>query len=93
MSFWKSQTLTEQAIAAADRIEEDIELLRADRECALCDFRRVAERLGEINSQLDEKSALCGSLIAQLGRTRDTISRQVSDNEKVREKILGIIGE
>ena len=39
------------------------------------------------------KSALCGTLIAQLQREQEGITQQVSDNEKVRAKILDIIGE
>ena len=93
MAFWKTLSLTDQAVAAVDRIEEDIEFLRADKEDALSAFRSTADRLDCINQQLCEKTALCGTLIAQLSRTQDSINQQVSDNEKVRAKILDIIGE
>ena len=93
MAFWKTLSLTEQAVAAVDRIEEDIDNLYSDRENALSSFRSTADRLDCINQQLCEKTALCGTLIAQLSRTQDSINRQVMDNEKVRGKILDIIGE
>ena len=93
MALWKTLSLTDQAVAAVDRIEEDIEFLRADKEDALSSFRSTADRLDCINQQLCEKTSLCGTLIAQLSRTQDSITQQVSDNEKVRAKILDIIGE
>ena len=85
-------TLAEQAVAAVGRITGDIEELHEERADALSCFRCTAEWLGEINQQLGEKAALCGSLIAKLNRAQEDISQQVSDNEKVRGKILEIIG-
>ena len=96
MAFWhrKSEpTLAEQAVSAVDRISQDISDLRADRDDTLSCFRCAAESLRDINEELGEKSALCGTLIAQLQREQADITQQVSDNEKVRTKILDIIGE
>lgn len=95
MSFWKrtEPTLAEQAVTAVDRISADIVKLHQERQDALGCLHCMAKRLGEINAQLGEKSALCGILIAQLSREQESIAQRVSDNEKVRAKILDIIGE
>ena len=93
MAFWKTRTLTEMTVSAVDQIAEDVADLYGERQDALSCFRCTAERLQKINDQLDEKSALCGSLIGQLKAAQESVAQQVSDNEKVREKILEIIGE
>ena len=96
MAFWhrKSEpTLAEQAVSAVDRISQDIDELRSEREMTLSCFRCAADSLRDINQELGLKSALCGTLIAQLQREQADITQQVSDNEKVRAKILDIIGE
>ena len=96
MAFWhwkKEPTLAEQAVSAVDRISQDIDELRSEREMTLSCFRCAADSLRDINQELGLKSALCGTLIAQLQREQTGIAQQVSDNEKVRAKILDIIGE
>lgn len=96
MAFWhrKSEpTLAEQAVIAVDRISQDICDLWEERNATLNCFRCAAESLRDINQELGVKSALCGTLIAQLQREQAGITQQVSDNEKVRGKILDIIGE
>ena len=96
MAFWhrKSEpTLAEQAVSAVDRISQDICDLWEERNATLNCFRCAAESLRDINQELGVKSALCGTLIAQLQREQAGITQQVSDNEKVRAKILDIIGE
>lgn len=92
--FWRKPiTTAEEAVGAVSRIEDELDLLQVRRGDALSDFRAVANELAEINDELGQKSALCGSLISQLQRSRDCISKQVEDNDKVRMKILDIIGE
>ena len=94
--FWrkkKEPTLTEQAVAAVDNIGFEIEKLHLEREFALNGFRETANWLAQINDELGEKAALCGSLVAQLNRAQENISKQCEDNDKVRCKILDIIGE
>ena len=96
MAFWhwkKEPTLAEQAVSAVDRISQDICDLWEERNATLNCFRCAAESLRDINQELGVKSALCGTLIAQLQREQAGITQQVSDNEKVRGKILDIIGE
>ena len=96
MTFWhrkQEPTLAEQAVSAVDRISQDICDLWEERNATLNCFRCAAESLRDINQELGVKSALCGTLIAQLQREQAGITQQVSDNEKVRGKILDIIGE
>lgn len=90
--FGKQMTLTEQAVTAVDRIAGDIQDLQTEREDVLSCFRCTADKLAALNTELGEKTALCGTLIAHLTRAQEDITKQVSDNEKVREKILDIIG-
>lgn len=89
----KKPTLAEQAVTAVDNIEFEVERLHLEREFTLSSFRDAANRLAQINDELGEKAALCGSLIAQLTREQGSISQQCEANDKVRGKILDIIGE
>lgn len=89
----KEPTLTEQAVTAIDRLSTEVSDLRDERGLALSSFRETANWLAQINDELGEKAALCGSLIAQLTREQGKISQQCEDNDKVRCKILDIIGE
>ena len=89
----KKPTLAEQAVTAMDNIGFEVERLHLEREFTLASFRDAANRLAQINDELGEKAALCGSLMAQLTRAQQEISRQCEDNDKVRGKILDIIGE
>ena len=89
----KKPTLAEQAVTAMDNIGFEVERLHLEREFTLSSFRDTANRLAQINDELGEKAALCGSLIAQLTREQGKISQQCEDNDKVRGKILDIIGE
>lgn len=91
--FGRRMTLTEQAVTAVDRIQSDIADLQEAREDALSCFRCTAARLAALNTELGEKAALCGSLVAQLTRAREDITRQVVDNDQVRVRILDVIGD
>ena len=55
MAFWhwkKEPTLAEQAVSAVDRISQDIDELRSEREMTLGCFRCAAESLRDINEEL-----------------------------------------
>lgn len=94
--FWskkKEPTLVEQAVSAVDRIHTEIADLQEERGDALSSFRDTANWLGEINVELAQKQSLIDSLEAQLAVAQGCINQQISDNEKVRAKILDIIGE
>ena len=94
--FWhkkKEPTLVEQAVSAVDRIHVEIADLREERIDALSSFRDTANWLGEINAELCQKSELCETLVSQLEDALSSMGRQINDNDKVRAKILDIIGE
>ena len=96
MAVWhgkKEPTLAEQAVSAVDRISQDVDELRSEREMTLGCFRCAADSLRDINEELGEKSALCGTRIAQWQREQAGSTQQVSGNEEVRAKILDIIAE
>lgn len=89
----KQKTVVDQAVEAMDRISGHITHLRTEREIAVSSFRETADRLAEINEELEQQATLCSSLVGQLSQTKECINRQHEDNARVREKILDIIGE
>ena len=89
----KQPTLVEQAVTAVDRIFDEMSDLRDERDFALSSFRRTADRLEEINDELEIKASLCRTLQAQLADTQENIEQHIQDNESVRLRILDIIGE
>ena len=94
--FWqkkKEPTLAEQTTEAVDRLSIEVGDLHFERLDALSTFRETANWLAQINEDLGQKSALCGTLMAQMARVQEHISQEVADNDKVRMKILDIIGE
>ena len=52
----------------------------------------AATWLGEINDELAQKSALCGSLTAQLQATQETITKQTEANATMREQVMSLLG-
>lgn len=94
--FWrkkKEPTLVEQTVTAIDRVTTEVNDLREERGMALSSFRDTANWLAKINEDLESKAALCGSMISQLQAAQENISKQAEDNDRVRGKILEIIGE
>ena len=94
--FWskkKEPTLSEQAVTALDRIHTEIHDLREERGIALSNFRDTANWLAEINADLTHHHELCNQITLQVDLEKCCIEQQISDNEKVRAKILDIIGE
>ena len=94
--FWQKKrelTLVEQTTEAVDRLSAEVGGLHLERNYALSTFRETANWLAQINEELGQKSALCGTLMTQMKTVQESISKQVEDNDKVRGKILDIIGE
>lgn len=87
------KTVVDQAVEAVDRIHLHIAHLHDERDDAVSSFRETADRLAEINEELEQQSTLCSALVGQLNVAKDCINRQHEDNARVREKILDIIGE
>ena len=87
----KTPTLTEQAITAVDRISSEIADLREEGVMATDHLRKAVNWLSDINQDLGAKSALCGTLIAQLTRAQGEISQQCEANDTVKSALLDIL--
>ena len=87
----KEPTLTEQAIAAVDRVTGEILELRNEADMATDHLRKAVNWLSDINQDLGTKSALCGTLIAQLTRAQGDISAQCERNDTVKSALLDIL--
>ena len=85
---------TEEAInAATDRLASDITTLAGKRDVALSAFRQAATDLDKSNSGLRDKRNKFNDLTAFIDSQRSTASQIIEDNDKVRKRILDIIGE
>ena len=85
-------TVPELAVTAVDMVDEEVADLRMDAADARDCLRNAATWLGEINDELAQKSALCGSLVAQLQATQETITKQTEANATMREQVMSLLG-
>lgn len=85
-------TVPELAMTAVDMVDEEVAELRLDAADARACLRNAATWLGEINDELAQKSALCGSLMAQLQATQETITKQTEANATMREQVMSLLG-
>lgn len=85
---------TDDAInAATDRLASDITTLAGKRDMALSAFRQAATDLDNINSGLRDEINKFSYLAAFIDTQRSTASLMIEENDKVRKRILDIIGE
>lgn len=85
---------TEEAInAATDRLASNITTLAGKRDVALSAFRQAATDLDNINSGLRDNINKFNDLTAFIDSQRSTALQIIEDNDKVRKRILDIIGE
>lgn len=82
-----------QPMAAVERIRGDVEKLNTRRNNLLADFRHTADGLLQCNEELTAKTALCEELVTQLIESQECMKNQIKANDRVRAKILDIIGE
>ena len=82
-----------QPMAAVERIRGDVEKLNTRRNNLLADFRHTADCLLQCNEELTAKTALCEELVTQLIESQECMKNQIKANDRVRAKILDIIGE
>ena len=54
-------------------------------------FQTAADSLEQINAQLYTKNDECAEMMAALSKTQIGILTSIEANEKIREKLLGII--
>lgn len=93
MNVTKVRTTEEAINAATDRLASDITTLAGRRDVALSAFRQAAIDLDNINSRLRDKISKFNDLAAFIDSQRSTASQIIEDNDKVRKRILDIIGE
>lgn len=93
MNKTKIRTTEEAINAATDRLASDITTLADKRDVALSAFRQAATDLDNINSGLRDKINKLNDLAAFIDSQRSTASQIIEDNDKVRKRILDIIGE
>lgn len=78
---------------AVDKISGDIGRLSEQREDAVSAFRDTANRLEAINTEMNDKIRDLDALASFIAEKRDFASSVAADNERVRARILDIIGE
>lgn len=83
--------ITEQAVAAVDRIEEHNQELELTAEMVRERLRKAVAQLTEVNSELGTNAALCGSLVAQLKRAQGNISEQSERNDNMKSALLELL--
>ena len=55
-------------------------------------FQTAADSLAQTNAQLYAKNDECAEMMATLSKTQTGILTSIEANEKIQEKLLGIIG-
>lgn len=84
---------TQQAIdAAAQKLEADIVVLGNQKEDALAGFRGLVSNLETINAAASEKVESLAILAGFIAAQTEAAEQIIADNERVRSKILEILG-
>lgn len=78
--------------AATLKIHRDIISLSTRRNKALSVFRKTAEKLGNINEELNVRVSQMDSLTALIAEEKNSAAQMIHDNEAVRSRMLDIIG-
>ena len=86
-------TTAEIMKSAMARVDSDIKSLNCQKDGALSVFRGVATKLGMINKELEKSVATLDSLMKFATEQKSAVEKHIVDNEKVKEKIIAIIGE
>lgn len=75
------------------QMERSQQKLDARKDRALSSFRRTVMDLRHVNKALDNDIDLCDRLMAELSQRKDAALTARTDNEKVIEGIVAIIGD
>ena len=88
------RTTTEQILkAATTKLAGDITALSARRDNAVGVFRQTLRELDSVNPGLKSSIEKFDNLTAFINEQKSIAEAKVSDNEKIRAKIVEIIGE
>lgn len=75
------------------KMAHEVGVLTARRDFAVSAFRRAADELKTVNEGLPEQRSLLNGFADDLLTQVANLNTQIDDNDKVRAKILDIIGE
>ena len=85
---------TEQIMKSAmTRVEKEIHSYNDQKDIALSVFRSTAARLESINEGLQKSVHNLDEMIKFATEQKASVEKNISDNTKVRDKIISIIGE
>lgn len=88
-----AKSMADQIKVAMSKITGDIDDLSKKRSGALSVFRETAIELGEINETLHDRVNQLDALSAFIAGERQSAGKMIEDNERVKARILEIIGE
>ena len=80
------------ANSTIEKIKSEFNSMENEKNQCLSIFRETANDLQKINEEIDENRAICAFLISELTEQCKNLEKAHSDNDKVLNKILGIIG-
>ena len=80
------------ANSTVEKIKSEFNALENEKNQCLSIFRETANDLQKINEEIDEQRSICAFLISELTEQCKNLEKARSDNDKVRNKILDIIG-
>lgn len=90
----KKTVTTQEAIAAATtKLAEDVSNLSVRRDSAVSTFRNTANQLDSINEELRGTMDNFTRVAAFIAEQSNAAAKMISDNTKVRDKIVELIGE
>lgn len=93
MAKKKIQTMEEVFNSALVKLDTDLHTIQAEKDATLSIFRQTATKLENINHRLGTTVDNIENLIDYAQRSKNDITKMMSDNEAVRSKIIEIIGE
>ena len=88
-----AKSMADQIKVAMSKITGDIDDLSKKRSNALGVFRETAIELGEINETLHDRVNQLDVLSAFIADERKSAGKMIEDNDRVKARILEIIGE
>lgn len=89
----KIQTMEEVFNSALKKLDTDLHTIQAEKDATLSMFRQTATNLQNINQRLGTTVDNIENLIDYAQRSKNDVTKMMTDNEAVRAKIIEIIGE
>ena len=86
-------TTSEALNTVTTKLAEDIDKLSMQKDNAVSAFRNTANQLETINAELCESMDKLAGLARFIEEKSNAAAKMISDNKKVRDKIVELIGE